>query len=312
MTKEGGKIMYKPTGSWVAIPTPFNTSGTIDWKGFEILIDNQVKYGSSTLLVMGSAGEVTLLTEEERKDIVRYLSKYAKGKISVFYGAGFPTTEDTIRFSQFAEAEGADGLVFTAPPYLLPPQAALAEHLKASMQSVSIPVGIYNNPSRVGVSITPDTIEMLAQECPNFVADKEAMPDVQHLVEVKRRVGDKIHILCCDFPKYSIVLPTLAIGGHGVANIGGNIIPEEMAAIARPWNSMEKVERSRELYFRYYPLLKALYWFSNPIVIKAAYKLLGLPSGALRKPYPELVGSKLEQLKFIMADLGVMDKYAVN
>lgn len=304
--------MYKPTGSWVAIPTPFNESGSIDWKGYETLIDHQAAHGTSTLLVMGSAGEVTMLTTEERKETVRRLSKYAKGKIPIFFGAGFPTTEDTIKFSQFAESEGADGLVYTAPPYLLPPKTALEEHLLACMKSVSIPVGIYNNPSRVGVFIQPDTIGRLADECPNFVADKEAMPSVQHLIEVKRRVGERVHILVCDFPKYSIVLPTLAIGGHGAANIGGNIIPEEMATIARPWDSIEKVEKSRELYLKYYPLLEALYWFSNPIVIKAAYKLLGLPSGSPRRPYPDLTGEKLEQLKTIMTEFGVIEKYGHN
>lgn len=301
--------MYKPIGSWVAIPTPFNESGTIDWKGFEILIDHHALHKTSTLLVMGSAGEVTLLSQDERKEIVRCVSKYAKGKIPVFFGATFPTTEETIKFSQYAESEGADGLVYTAPPYLLPPQTALAEHLLACTKSVSIPVAIYNNPSRVGVFIEPDTIGRLADECPNFVADKEAMGSVQHLVEVKRRVGDRVHILCCDFPQYSILLPTLAIGGHGAANIGGNIIPEEMAIIARPWDSIDKVEESRRLYFKYYPLLEALYWFSNPIVIKAALNILGLPAGKLRRPYPELRGEKLEELKRLMCEMGIIEKY---
>lgn len=301
--------MYKPTGSWVAIPTPYNESGSIDWEGFKVLIDFHAAHGTSALLVMGSAGEVTLLDMEERKEIVRRLSKYGKGRIPIFFGATCPTTEDTVKFSQFAESEGADGLVYTAPPYLLTPQDALAEHLLTCMKSVSIPVAIYNNPSRVGIWILPETIERLVKECPNFVADKEAMPSVQQLVEVKKRVGDKIHILCCDYPKYSIILPTLAIGGHGAANIGGNIIPEEMAIIARPWDSIEKVEESRRLYFKYYPLLEALYWLSNPIVVKAALKILGLPAGRPRRPYPELEGEKLSKLKSIMEELEIIEKY---
>lgn len=121
--------MYKPTGSCVAIPTPFNESGFIDWKGFEILIDHHVAHGTSSLLVMGSIGEVTLLSEIERREIVRRVSKYAKGKLPVFFGSTFPTTEETIKFSQYAETEGADGLVFNAPPYLLLPQESLAEYL---------------------------------------------------------------------------------------------------------------------------------------------------------------------------------------
>ncbi len=303
--------MFKPSGSWVAIPTPFNGTGSIDWRGFKTLIDFQASHGTSALLAMGSAGEVTLLSLEERKEIVKNLCKYGKGKIPIFYGATFPSTRDTINFSQYAESEGADGLVYTVPPYLLPPQTAVADFLVTCMQSVQIPVAIYNNPSRTGISISPDTIEILASKCPNFVADKEAMPSVQQLVEVKRRVGDKIHILCCDFPKYSILLPTLAMGGDGAANIGGNIIPEEMAAMSRPWDSINTLEESRGLYFKYYGLLEALYWLSNPIVIKAGLKLLGLPAGKPRKPYPDLEGEKLLELKDIMNDLGVIEKYSL-
>lgn len=91
--------------------------------------------------------------------------------------------------------------------------------------------------------------------------------------------------------------------------IGGNIIPEEMALISRPWDSIDKVEKSRRLYFKYYPLLEALYWFSNPIVIKAALNILGLPAGKPRRPYPELVGEKLEQLKTMMREMGIIEKY---
>jgi len=304
--------MLKPTGSWVAVPTPYNENGSIDWEGFKTLIDFQSSHGTSALLIMGSAREVTLLSVEERKEIVKNLSKYGKNKIPIFYGATFSTTSDTIKFSKFAENEGADGLVFTAPSYLLPPQSSVSEFLLTCMQSVQIPVGIYNNPLRTGISISPDTIEMLANNCPNFVADKEAVPNVQQLVEVKRRVGDKINILCCDSPKYSILLPTLAIGGNGAANIGGNIVPEEMAKMARPWDSIEILKESRCTYFKYYELLEAFYWLSNPVVIKAGLKILGLPAGKPRKPYPELEGEKLVELKKIMNDLGVIKKYSIN
>ena len=301
--------MFKPTGSWVAIPTPYDQNGNVDFGGFREVIDHQIAYGTSELFVMGSAGEVTLLTSEERKTIVKQVIKIGKGRIPVFFNASHPTTADTVKFAQFAEAEGADGLIFTVPPYLLPPQSAVLEHMRACMRAVSIPVGVYNNPTRVGVNLDPETLETLANEIPNFIVDKEAMPNVSQLVEVKRRLGDRLNILCCDFPKYSIVLPTLALGGNGTANIGGNIIPAEMALISRPWDCLEKMEECRRLYFRFYPLLQALYWFSNPIVIKAALKILGLPAGGIRRPYPELEGEKLTELRVIMTDLGVVDKY---
>lgn len=301
--------MIKPKGSWVAIPTPFNNDGKVDFGGFRTLIDFHITHGTSMLLVMGSAGEVSLLSYEERKTIIRKLTAYAKGKIPVFFGSSLPTTEQTVEFAQFAEAEGADGLIFTAPPYLLPTQTALYQFLRTAMGSVSIPVGIYNNPTRVVVNINPETIEKLSKEFSHFVADKEAVPSVQQLAEVKRRVGDSLSILCCDYPKYSILLPTLALGGDGAANIGGNIIPEEMAEMSKPWDTIEQVKRSRELFNYYYPLTSMLYTFSNPVMIKPALDYLGLPGGKLRAPNPNLEGKKLLELHEIIDAFNLRDKY---
>lgn len=300
---------FRPTGSWVAMPTPYNADGSIDFGGFKTLIDRQIQYGTSELFLMGSAGENTMLTLDERHEIIRRIVKMTKGRIPVFFGSTLPTTEASVEFAKFAEAEGADGLIFTVPAYLLPPQTAVLEYFRACMGAVKIPVGVYNNPTRVAVHIEVETLIALANEFPNFIVDKEAMPNVSQLVQVKRRLGDRLNILCCDYPKYSIVLPTLAVGGNGTANIGGNIIPEEMARLSRPWTSFEQVEESRKLYLQWYPLLEALYWFSNPIVIKAALKVLGLPCGGIRRPYPELEGEKLEQLRRIMTEMGVVAKY---
>ncbi len=301
--------MYRPTGSWVAIPTPYDSDDKIDFGGFRTLIDHHIAHGTSELFVMGSAGESTLLTTEERYEIVRQVVKMSKGRIPVFFGATFPATADTVKFAQFAEAEGADGLIFTVSPYLLPPQMAVLEQLRTCMGAVKVPVGIYNNPSRLGINVEVDTIVTLAHEFPNFIVDKEAMPNVKQLVGVKRRLGERLNLLCCDFPQYAIVLPTLAAGGNGTANIGGNIIPEEMALISRPWDSYEKMVEARELYYKWYPLLEILYWFTNPIVIKSALRILGLPSGGIRRPYFELEGGRVERLKNVMKEMGVIEKY---
>ena len=118
--------------------------------------------------------------------------------------------------------------------------------------------------------------------------------------------------MCCDFPKYSIVLPTLAVGGTGTANIGGNIIPEEAALYSRPWTDMKIIEECRENYFKWFPLLQELYTFSNPVVIKAALNILGLPGGHLRKPYQDYAGNKLKELENLMGEMGVIDKYGIK
>ena len=301
--------MFKPTGSWVAMPTPFKPDNSIDYSGFELLIERQIKYGTSQLFVLGSCGETSLLTLEEKKTIVKEVVKMAKGKIPVFFNASASTTEASVELAKFIEGEGGDGVIFTVPPYVLIPQSAAYEHLDTCMGSIKIPCGIYNNPSRIGVLVEPRTISMLSEKHPNFVVDKEAMSHVKQLVQVKRLCGDKIHILCCDYPAYSIVIPTLAIGGNGTANIGGNIIPEEVALFSRPWDSVEVMETCREIYFKYFPLLESLYQLSNPIVVKAALRILGLPGGHLRRPYLDFAGPKYDDLERLMDELGVIAKY---
>lgn len=304
--------MFRPSGSWVAMPTPYGKNGEVDFGAFKLLIDRQIQYGTSELFVLGSAGETTLLSLEEKKSIVRNVIDMTRGRIPVFFNASALRTEDSVSFAKFCEAEGADGVIFTVPPYVLVPQDAALAHLDDCMGAVKIPCGIYNNPSRLGVAVTPESIATLSKKHPNFVVDKEAMPDVSQLVQVKRLCGDAVDILCCDFPKYSIVIPTLAVGGKGTANIGGNIIPEEAAQYSRPWTDMDVVNECRAGYFKWYPLLQELYMFSNPIVIKAALNILGLPGGSMRKPYLDYTGARYDKLRNMMEEMGVIAKYGVN
>ena len=304
--------MVKLEGSFVAMPTPFTADNKIDFDGFKILIDRQIKYGTSQIFILGSAGETTLLSVEEKKTIIKEVLSIADGRIPVFFGAASTTTEGAVEIAQYAEKQGADGLIFTVPPYVVVNQRAALHHIDACMSAVTIPCGIYNNPTRLGVTLTPETIKTLSDKHPHFMVDKEALPSVEQLVQVQRLCQGKVKIMCCDMPKYSIVIPTLAIGGSGTANIGGNIIPEEVAQFSRPWTNMQIIEECREEYFQWFPLLQELYTFSNPVVIKAALRILGLPGGHLRKPYEEYTGEKLARLEQMMGEMGVIDKYGVK
>ena len=158
------------------------------------------------------------------------------------------------------------------------------------------------------VNITPETIIRLA-EFPNIVADKEAMPNISQLAEVLNGASGKINVLCCDAPKFSLIVPTLALGGHGTANVAGNILPREMAEMSKPWSTFEDVERTSTLYSKYTPILKALYSPTNPIAVKAAVSLLGLPAGNPRPPLPALKGEKLEALKELIDKFQHRQKY---
>ncbi len=301
--------MIRPSGSWVAIVTPFTDKGTVDYDGFQALIDFQLAYGTDGLLLMGSTGEATSLSLAERREIIVRVVPMAKGRIPMFVGTTAGATAETVALSEYAAQANADGLLLVVPPYLQPPQEGIYNHFKAIADAVKLPIALYNNPSRVSVNIDAPTIVRLAQ-IPNIVADKEAMGNVGQLGEVRRSTDPDFRLLCCDYPGYGLILPTLALGGHGTANIAGNIIPAEMRELSQPWHTWQDVERTRELYFKYLPLMSALYSLSNPIAVKAALRLLGLPGGAVRPPLVELAGDKLQNLATWIDKLGVKEKYA--
>ena len=303
--------MIRPTGSWVALITPFTEDDAVDVAGFQRLIDFHVLHGTDGLLLCGSTGEPSLLTTEEKRAIFDQVLPHARDRIPVFVGTTCGTTAETVELSRYAHGAGADGLLLVVPPYSRPPQEAIYQHFRTVAEAVDLPTAIYNNPSRVGVNIDAETIIRLA-EIPNIVADKEAIPDVAQLAAIMQAVGDRLHLLCCDYPGYSLILPTLALGGHGSANVTGNIIPEEMAAMARPWQTFEDLQRSRELYFRYLPLLKMMYSLSSPVPVKAAVGLLGLPAGRVRRPLPDLAPDHVEKLESLLVSMGVMEKYGAD
>ena len=303
--------MLKPSGSWVAICTPFNRDESIDFDGFKTLVDFQGRWGSNGILVMGSTGETTLLSLEERRQIIERVLGYARdAKLPAFFGCTCLTTKDTVALSRHAEAAGADGILLVVPPYVAPPQDAVYEFFRTVATSVRLPVAIYNNPSRVTVNIEAATILKLA-EIENVVADKEAMGNIQQLEQVTAGARGRLHVLVCDWPKFGIILPVLALGGHGTANVAGNIIPREMAALSKPWTSWKDVEESRSLYLEHVPILEAVYAVSNPVAVKACMNYLGLPAGPPRRPLLEMPAEKFAPLKATLDLFRLKEKYGL-
>jgi len=302
--------MIEPRGSWVAIPTPFDADGSIRFDVFEHLIAFHAENASCALLVMGSCGEATLLTSEERRAIIRRITRFARGRIAVFFGTTCASTRDTVSLTRYAEGEGADGVVLTVPPYVTPPADAVAEHFITVAKSVALPVALYNNPSRVGVTLAPETIASINQETPNVTIDKEAVADASQIADVLVASARRVRVYCCDYPKYGLIPPTLALGGSGIAGVTGNMAPAEMAEIAQPFGAGTNVEEWRRKYFAILPLMKAMYWFTNPVVVKAGLNLMGFEVGSVRQPLADLRGAKLEQLKTLIAELGLRERYA--
>jgi len=306
------KNLIYPEGSWVALITPFDEKGELDIEGFKDLVDLQASNGTGGLLLMGSTGEPTSLSQEERKTIIEEMAPYCHGKIPAFFGVTCGSTSQTVELAQFAQEKGADGIMLVVPPYIAPPPSAIYDYLKSICQSVDIAVAVYNNPARVIVNIDPTVIIRLFEECPNLVADKEAVPSVAQLASVMKGTRGRIRLLCCDAPNYALIIPSLGLGGHGTANVTGNAAPREMAELSKPWRSWEDVMRGRKLYFEYLPLMEVAYSATNPVAIKAMVKLLGLPSGDPRPPLPKIEGEKLKPLEEVIQRFKLREKYGTG
>jgi len=295
------------TGSFAATITPFNADGSPDLGGFRWWIDFHHAHGTSALLLMGSTGEVSLLSLEERRLIIRETVKHKRPEMPLYYGCTGNSTQGTIDLVRYAAAEGADGAIIAVPSYVCPPEEDAVAYFVEVADAAEIPIGIYNNPPRVKTDLTAASILRLAQH-PNIVVLKESTPRVAQIAQLAAGRPD-VALMCCDSPNLGLVVPLMALGGHGTANMTGNIAPAELAVISRPWQGWADAEACRETYLRLLPLFAFTYSEVNPVPVKSLAKALGMPAGDLRRPYRNLEGEALAQGVRIVRDLGLPDRY---
>ena len=293
--------MDKPTGSFVAMITPFNRDGSPDYGGFRTLLDFQESHGTSAVLIMGSTGEVSMLATEERREIVEETMKFRTGAMQFYYGCTGSDTRTTIEHVRHAAASGADGAIVAAP------EKDIERFFLDVADASGIPIGIYNNPPRVATDLSAETILRLARH-PNIVVNKESTARVGQVAKLAAGSPD-ISLMCCDSPNLGLVVPTMSLGGHGTANMSGNIIPAEMAVISRPWKSHADAENFRRTWLDMLPLLHFTYSAINPVPVKSLMRAVGLPAGDLRRPLTGLEGAALGRGLDILSELGLDGKY---
>ncbi len=297
-------------GSFVALITPFNQDGTVDIEGFRTLLDFQASNNTSAVLIMGSTGEVSMLSKEERQKIISKTVKFRKGDMLHYYGCTCSSTRETIEMVRYAGNEGANGAIVTVPSYICPPVEDAVRYFFEVADASEIPIGIYNNPGRVGTDLPAEAIIRLADH-PLIVVDKEAMNRPSQIAKIAA-AKKEISLMCCDSPDLGLIMPVMSLGGHGTANMTGNIAPQEMAVISRPWKSFEDAQNCKETYLRLLPLLEFHYSLINPVPVKSLAKALGLPSGNLRSPYQNMEGDALARGVQIVKELGLVEKYGYS
>lgn len=303
--------MSNPTGSFVALITPMNTDYSIDHAGFASLLEFQRENGTGAVLIMGSSGEVSMLAPEERHAIVRATMKHRRPEMPQWYGCTGPTTEATIAYVAQAAAEGADGAVVAAPAYICAPNADIVRFFLDVADASPIPIGIYNNPPRVKTDLGVEDVLRLAEH-PRITVLKESTARVGQVGQVCAAQPD-VSVMCCCSPNLGLIVPTMALGGHGTANMTGNIIPAEMATISTPWaEDGAQALRFRAEYLRCLPMLHFVYSAINPVPVKSLMRAVGLPAGPLRRPLSGLDEDALGRGIEIARALGLDRRYGYS
>ncbi len=297
----------KIEGSFVALITPFNQNGAVDFGAFRALLKFQEEHGTRAVLIMGSTGETSLLSAEEKKEIIVETAKMKTGKMLFFYGCTANNTDATIDSVRFAHNNGADGAILAAPSYICAPEDDAERFFLDIADATELPLGIYNNAPRVKTDLHWDHLLRIFKH-PHYVVHKESTTRVGQVAQILAARPD-VAVMCCDSPNLGLIVPTMSLGGHGTANMTGNIAPAELAAISAPWKSYAEATAFKDTYLRLLPLLHYTYSAINPVAVKSLMNALGLPAGSLRRPLRNLEGEALAKGVRIVQELGLDRKY---
>ncbi|MEW6556418.1 MAG: 4-hydroxy-tetrahydrodipicolinate synthase [Elusimicrobiota bacterium] len=287
-------------GSYVAIVTPFK-NGKVDFETLGELVEFHIKNGTNGIVPCGTTGESATLNYEEHEKVIEIVVKQVAGRIKVVAGTGSNSTQETIEMTAFAKKVGADGVLLVSPYYNKPTQKGLYLHFKKVANEIAIPIMLYNIQSRTGVNIEPETVAKLYSDCENIVAIKEASGSLEQMT--------KIRLLCPEIDMLSgddaLTLPLLSIGGKGVVSVVANIVPKDVSDMV--WSYLKgETEKARELHFKLFELIKAMFIETNPIPIKTAMGLMGLCSDELRLPMCNMDDKNKEKLVKVMKDNGLL------
>ena len=270
------------TGAAVAIITPMNTDGSVNYDELGRIIDDQIAHSTDAIVICGTTGESPTLTDEEHTECIRYTVKKVAGRVPVIAGTGSNDTKYAIWLSQQAEADGADALLLVTPYYNKTSQAGLLAHYTAIADAVHIPCILYNVPSRTGCNLTPATLAELAKH-PNINAVKEASGNISHVAEIAAACGDSLNIYSGNDDQ---IVPLLALGGKGVISVVSNVAPELVHNCCQAFFDRDTA-KACALQLEMLPLEEALFCEVNPIPVKYAMNVLGWNAGECRLPLVE-------------------------
>lgn len=287
-------------GIATALITPLNASG-VDYDRLGKLIDWQIDQGINALVICGTTGESSTLSDAEHRRAIAFACERVNGRVPVIAGTGSNETAYAVELTKSACADGADAVLVVTPYYNKTTQNGLVAMYNTIADASTKPVILYNVPSRTGIGIQPETYVKLAQH-PNIAAIKEANSDISKIVETFALVGDQLDIYSGNDDQ---IVPLLALGGKGVISVLSNVAPQYTHDICAKWFAGETQE-SLQMQLKVLPLCKALFADVNPIPAKWAMNRLGWQAGACRLPLVEPSAAVQDQLETAMRDFGLL------
>ena len=288
----------KISGAHTVLVTPFDEQGHLDEEGLRKNIQFQISHGIDGIVVLGTTGESPTLTQAEKETVIHIARQETQGKCHFMIGTGTYSTQQTIENTREAQKAGADAVLVVTPYYNKPMQEGLYQHFCALAKAVEIPIIIYNNHTRTGQNLQTDTLKRLAA-IDNIAGVKESSGSVSQMMDV-------IENILPIRPDFSIMsgddiftYPLMALGGHGIYSVLGNLLPQKIKDLC---DSMfqEDYAKARALHYELLPFARGMFIESNPIPIKAAMNMEGLPAGPCRLPLCEMSQHNLEKLKEIL------------
>ena len=287
-------------GIATALITPMHADGSVDYEAFGALIDWQIECGIDALVIAGTTGEGSTLTDEEHREVIRYSVERAAHRVPIIAGTGSNDTAYACDLTRFSAEVGADAMLVVTPYYNKATQKGLVKMFNTIADSSDKPIIAYNVPSRTGCSIAPATYAELAKH-PNIIAIKEANGDIGAIVETVALVGDKMDIYSGNDDQ---IVPVMSMGGMGCISVLSNVLPRQTKQICTLFEQGD-IKSAAALQCKLLPLIKALFSEVNPIPVKAAMAKMGLCSPAIRLPLTEMEQEHAEILYQRMREAGI-------
>lgn len=288
-------------GAATAMITPMREDGSVDYEAMGRLIDWQIEQGIDALLIAGTSGEGSTLSDEEHREVLQFAVNQARGRVPMIAGTGSNDTAYACDLTKYACQIGYDACLVVTPYYNKTTQRGLIRMYKTIADASTKPLILYNVPSRTGISLAPATVAELSSY-PHIDAIKEASGNISAIADIAASVTEGFTIYSGNDDQ---IIPILSLGGQGVISVLSNLLPKETSAMVHAYLE-GNIEQARTMQLQYLPLIHALFCETNPIPVKAAMALLGYGTNTLRLPLVTMETEHETQLRARMQEVGLL------